>query len=240
MRRPTIRSALAALSALIMVPIVSEFAIEYARQKGLYADPAGTVGRAMTSLTALAQSHSFQLLVVGVCCFTTGVWADWLLSRIQMERHFFSVRKKISPHEREALALRLEDLSQKIASLVGEFQGPIQKAWWEGSHVAKAEVEGKLLERYAHRYQAQVWAAIAAARKCVSIERGEYWRISHGARGEHDLAELCQFLTALAADVRNSNPTLPLRHRPPEIIDVLQGESSHNQSTEGTATETQP
>lgn len=139
-----------------------------------------------------------------------------LVARERLRRHTHA------PIDRESLAKRLEDLSRAIATLVGEFRGPLQSAWWadspsrdspHGHQMRYAEAEGKLVERYSARYAADVWICIATAGKIVPLDRGDLWQIQHGIRSEHELVAVYQYLAMLAAEIRHPNPRLPMTDR---------------------------
>jgi hypothetical protein len=85
--RTYIRHLLWTISTVVLVPILGDFFIQIARDKGLYIGPTHWAGRAMTWLSELAQSHNFQLASCLIIGLTAGVWLDVALSR--GGRHFF-------------------------------------------------------------------------------------------------------------------------------------------------------
>ncbi|MFH1554126.1 MAG: hypothetical protein ABII76_04585 [Pseudomonadota bacterium] len=123
--------------------------------------------------------------------------------------------------DRDSLADHIEDISRKIASLVGEYRGPMQEAWWADTgnrdissiRLSYNRVEGKLVEKYSDRYAADVWRLIRRASKVVIIDQTEIWRVQHGVRGESDLITMYMFLSALADDVRTPRAPLPKSDR---------------------------
>ncbi|MDZ5699190.1 hypothetical protein [Chelativorans sp. M5D2P16] len=123
--------------------------------------------------------------------------------------------------DRDALADELEDMSRKVAGLVGEFRGPMQEAWWKDSanrdpstlRESHTRIEGQLIEKYSYRHGADVWRLIRRASKVVPVDRGDIWQIQHGVRGEHDLINVYMFLASLADDVRSPKAPIPMTDR---------------------------
>lgn len=121
--------------------------------------------------------------------------------------------------DRDALADELEDMSKKIAALVGEFRGPMQVAWCEDAgdpqamRRSYADVEGKLIEKYSYRHGADVWRLIRRASKVIPLDRGSIWRVEHGVRGENDLISMYMLLATLSDDVRAPKAPIPMIDR---------------------------
>lgn len=128
---------------------------------------------------------------------------------------------KANDIDRDALALELEEICRKVAALVGEFRGPLDEAWlsgtssddWRSAQVSRSRIVGQLVERYSHRYVADVWRLVRRASKVVPLDQADMWRLQHGARSEHDLTDIVMILAALADDVRTPKAPLPRTDR---------------------------
>lgn len=178
------------------------------------------VAAVAVSVWAWLESH---LPYWAIACVFLAVFAG-LLFAINQGYGFIVKRKQsrlidqVVTIDRESLANELEEISRKIAALVGEFRGPMQEAWWKESmnrdpgavRASYARIEGQLIEKYSYRHAADVWRLIRRAMKVTPIDRGELWQIQHGARSEHDMMNIYMFLAALADDVRSPKQTLPM------------------------------
>lgn len=146
--------------------------------------------------------------------------------------------------DRDALAEELEDISRKIAGLVGEFRGPMQEAWWSevgdgrAMQSSRAKLEGKLIEKFSFRYGADVWRLIRRASKVVAIDRGDIWRVQHGVNSGHDLIAIYMLLATLADDVRAPKAPVPMTDRAEQERAIARREASLLLPREGTVEET--
>ncbi|MCO6387744.1 hypothetical protein [Aliihoeflea sp. 40Bstr573] len=123
--------------------------------------------------------------------------------------------------DRDLLADELEDLSRKIAALVGEYRGPMQEAWWRDTansnpasmRESHSRIEGQMIEKYSYRHAADAWRLIRRASKVVAIDQSELWGVSHGVRSEHDVINIYMLLAQLSDDVRSPKIPLPMTDR---------------------------
>jgi hypothetical protein len=83
-----------------------------------------------------------------------------------------------------------------------------------GNH---ARIQAQAIERYGEKYHRDVWRVIALAQKCIQLDRGDMWRISHGIRFEQ-VEQLPMVLTKIAAALRYPQPDLPMLDRLREQI----------------------
>ncbi|MBB4004269.1 hypothetical protein [Aurantimonas endophytica] len=152
---------------------------------------------------------------------------------ILLKRRQVKMMDRIVHIDREQLADELQETSQKIAALVGEFLGPMQEAWWREAdrsnpavmQSGRARIEGQLVEKYSYRHGADVWRLIRRASKVVPIDQGDMWQIQHGVRGDHDLVNIYMFLAALSDDIRTPKTPLPQTDRRREEIARSQSSS---------------
>jgi hypothetical protein len=79
--RTTARRILGAVFALVCIPVVGDFFVEFARRRGVYDNPEGAVSTAVSFVVGIANYWWYPWLVFGVVCFGAGVWLDWLLRR---------------------------------------------------------------------------------------------------------------------------------------------------------------
>jgi hypothetical protein len=137
-----------------------------------------------------------------------------ILSKWRQDRQF----RAFVAIDRDELATELAEMSRKVATLLGEFLGPMQQAWVDGNAELQAgkvsfrdnevRVVGRMLERYSEKYGADVWRLVRRASKVVQLDRREIWFLEHGVRSDHDLVQIYRYLASLSDDVRS--PTLPL------------------------------
>lgn len=166
---------------------------------------------------------------------------------IYLKRQQQRMLKKFVNIDRDALAIELEELSKKIAALVGEFLGPMQEAWWRDAanmdtamlRESRTKLEGQLIEKYSYRYAGDVWKLIRRASKIINLDQSDLWSISHGVRSENDLVSIYMFLAQIADDVRYLVPTLPRTDRRHEEI-ISRAALRAPQSQTGIAAETPP
>lgn len=161
---------------------------------------------------ALIALATFAALVA-ILYFGYGFW---------LKRQQAKMLERFVHIDRDQLADELEDLSRKIAALVGEFRGPLQEAWWsnamqadhESMRTSQARIEGQLIEKYSYRHAADVWRLIRRASKVVPVDQRDVWHFQHGVRGEYDVVNIYMFLAALSDDVRAPARSLPVDDTP--------------------------
>lgn len=82
---------------------------------------------------------------------------------------------------RDQLADALENLSRRIAALVGEYRGPLQESWWKendkpergtGAFQAQSLIEGRLIQRYSDLHATDAWMLLRRTQKVIPVDIG--------------------------------------------------------------------
>lgn len=80
---PTLRSILRSVSAasapVILAPVVGEWFVKLAEEKGVYSEPSSRLGHAMTWLASWTNLRGFDFVAGLVVGLTIGLWLDYLL-----------------------------------------------------------------------------------------------------------------------------------------------------------------
>lgn len=145
-----------------------------------------------------------------------GVWMDSLLRR----------RETIPEHpeiDREQLAAQADNLSQNVSELLGDFtervaiaQNDDFNALREGQRRGglrdnQADVTARAINSFHAKYNSEFWTIIALAQKCISLDHGDLWQVSHGM-GYHDIQKVPGILAKIAISLRYpGHPDIPLR-----------------------------
>jgi hypothetical protein len=94
--RRLIRWILASVSAVILIPVLGEFFIDFARERGLYEHPSERVKTIIDVFASLGANPVYRLIAVAIVCFALGFWVDYLLGplmrrdRVDTERNTFT------------------------------------------------------------------------------------------------------------------------------------------------------
>lgn len=75
------RLALAVLTAVILVPVIGEFFVDLARERGFYEHPSESVEAIMNMVASIGANPTYRLIVIGIGSFAIGFWVDYLLGR---------------------------------------------------------------------------------------------------------------------------------------------------------------
>ncbi len=81
-----LRWTVAAAVPLIFIPIIGEFAIDLAREHGLYERPSETAEGVMTAIQGLIHNPLYQLCAAFALGLSVGVWSHWLASRMDRSK----------------------------------------------------------------------------------------------------------------------------------------------------------
>jgi hypothetical protein len=197
---------------------VGHFFIALAEDEGWYAHPSERVAAVMAVISAVAASpwfHWFGGVFIG---FAVGFWIDALLQR----RLFPNLANQI---DRETLAVEAETLAAAISMLLGDYTSRAHVAWHEDASTRpagmntgrammanQARVQAQAIERYGEKYHKDVWRVIALAQKCIQLDSGDLWKISHGIRFDQ-IGQVPTLLTKIAAALRHPQPDLPMLNR---------------------------
>ena len=131
---------------------------------------------------------------------------------------------------RESLADEAEALSRNISALYGEYAGRMAVAWQADtertisskgvlfSREQSTDIRARLMERYGEKYNAEVWRIISVAQKCLSLDRNDVWRVSHGIN-DHDIQAVIVLLSSIATRLRYPQPDIPFSNK---IIETKQ------------------
>ena len=204
---------------------------------GFWAWLAPAIGIAMSAAVAWwawfeSQVPYWAMALIFVGMGIAILFAAYLVQSMMLKRKQSRAIDKLVTIDREELASKLEDLSKKVAALVGEYRGPMQEEWWKDTasqdpvsiRTGMAKIEGKLIEKYSDRYAADVWMLLRRASKVIPMDRGMIWRLQHGIRSEHELMELYAVLARIADDIRY--PTAPLPETDPRRDELLSKKSA--------------
>lgn len=71
---------------IVLFPVISEFFVEYARQKGFYTNPEGFISILLSTISSLVNYWWYPWLSFGLLCFSLGVWIDWFIRFIDRRR----------------------------------------------------------------------------------------------------------------------------------------------------------
>lgn len=218
-----VRWAFASLASLIItvaiVPPAGQFFISLAEERGLYAHPSASVSVMTDWLVPLTASPWFHWIGGGVVGFTIGVRLDALFKRQSQPPALRQV-------DRDALAAEAISLADNIAQLVGDYIARDHVASQQrsvigvGSHdeaarvlrnamAAKAEAEGRFIEKYYEKYHSDVWRVISMAQKCIKLDYGQVWHISHRI-GNLDIPLLPKLLMQIAVGLRHTQADVPM------------------------------
>jgi hypothetical protein len=94
--RRLIRWILASVSAVILIPVLGEFFIDFARERGLYEHPSERMEAIIDAIASLGANQVYRLIAVAIACFALGFWVDYLLGllmhrdRVDTERNTFT------------------------------------------------------------------------------------------------------------------------------------------------------
>lgn len=91
--RRLIRWLLAFVSAAILVPVIGEFFIDFARERGLYEHPGERMEAIMDMIVSLGANPFYRLAAVAIVFFALGFWIDYLFTRrrrIDTDRNEFT------------------------------------------------------------------------------------------------------------------------------------------------------
>ena len=94
----------------VMVAIIGEFFIEWAKQGGWYANPSERVGAVIALANTLISTPWFQWLVFSIGGFAIGVWVDYFTRRRENKQEWREADENI-----KRLILSMADLSQTVA-----------------------------------------------------------------------------------------------------------------------------
>jgi hypothetical protein len=119
---------------------------------------------------------------------------------------------------REILAMEAETLAEKIGVLLGEHAAKHQIAW--AKEVASknqspfrsetSKVDAWLTRRFTESHYADAMRIIMTAQKCISLDRGELWQLSHGIGHSQAVDLIFHLLQKIAVSLRQSQPDVPL------------------------------
>jgi hypothetical protein len=178
---------------------------------------------ALSSIDFLVSNHWYWLAVGAATGLAVGTWLDAFLKRQ-------SIATPSNAIDRQALASEADNLAASISVLVSDYTSRLQIAWHEDSAGLRAamadgnalmgnhaRIQAQAIERYGEKYHRDVWRVIALAQKCIQLDRGDMWRISHGIRFEQ-VEQLPMVLTKIAAALRYPQPDLPMLDRLREQI----------------------
>jgi hypothetical protein len=79
-------AAVSLLAAAILFPVVGQFFVELARERGLYEQPSARLEAVMEAAASLLQCRAFWWVAGLTVGFAAGVWIDALLARIDRRR----------------------------------------------------------------------------------------------------------------------------------------------------------
>lgn len=111
--------------------------------------------------------------------------------------------------DRQDLGNEMRELVDKLSYLYAEWEGEHQIAWQkdtinfrgmqeENFRQHSMELTNKYIQQYG-KHVGECQSLIALAKKYVSIDRSDFWRIQHGVRSPHDVHEMIIFLSSLSA-----------------------------------------
>ncbi|MEQ8746435.1 hypothetical protein [Pyruvatibacter sp.] len=119
-----LRWAAAGLLGLMLSPVVSEFFIELARERGVYDNPTETLEGGIAMLSGLVNSQYFISTLALVAGLSVGLWLDHFLRRIERkhapeatagEQEDKETRRPLSMDDTVLLA-KVEELASKLLS----------------------------------------------------------------------------------------------------------------------------
>jgi hypothetical protein len=193
---------------VLLVAPVGQFFISLAEEWGWYQHPNAKVATVVAWFTAFAGHSWFHWIGGSIIGFAIGVWLDTLFKRQ-------SATLAINEIDKESLASEAEILAANVSELIGDYSARAQIAWLQdptaegGMRFKHAEIEAKAIERYGEKYHKDVWRVIALAQKCIELDHGEIWMMSHGIN-YHLIEQLPILLTKIAVNLRHSQPNLPM------------------------------
>lgn len=96
---------------MAFAPVVGEFFIKLAEERGLYERPSERVGAILSALSSLVASRFYQLILVGLAGVALGVWVDWIYRRFERRR------KPTKPLKREVTKEEMLEAHRELEKL---------------------------------------------------------------------------------------------------------------------------
>lgn len=199
-------AVMAGLVLAIVFGVVGEFFIELARERGYYDNPSERMDTVMTAISAFVTRTWFLVLTGAVAGFAGGGWLDTVL------------RRKDTPVDRVELADRADAIAAKAFRIYGQWEADHSRAWEDDSSDDRFNnktlvVKERYIARFADEILPEAWQVISEAKKYISLDRSDLWKIEHGVSHKQSLHDMVVLLQGIGATLRTGREDLPLRDK---------------------------
>ena len=230
LHRPAILKLVVGIAVpFILAAVVEPLVFQTLQDHGALKNPETWTWAAFVFLTRVFETRWFQILTALVVGVGLGSCLDTLLRRREsLPIEAQSVQDRI---DRLQLADEARALSRHISALLGESSENAVIAnnddmnqfrtnpgtIWE----RRTRIEARAVGKFHEKYYSEFRRIIATAQKCVALDFGQIWHLSHGMSHYSDIQRVPDVLEKIAVDLNHPQPDIPMIRMLPTKADAV-------------------